>query len=506
MKSIKQNGERMKQHKTEAVLIYPHQLFEENALCTKDRVVFVIEEPLFFTQYRFHTQKLVLHRASMRAYYDTLVQTGHSVHYVESKDIETTKDIVTILQSHDIEKVYLYDVVDDWLERRLSLACKENAIEYSVVETPLFLTDTKSFLEYFERQTGSRKYFMKNFYEWQRKRLDILIDEDGKPTGGSWSFDTENRKKVPKGLVLPEYPQKNNSPYVTEAIEYIQKNFSQNYGDSKRFFYPVTHGEAKKWLKDFLEQKLSQFGPYEDAMTTHNGLLFHSVLSPLLNIGLLTPDYVIEKTLDFSKKNNTPIASLEGFVRQIIGWREYMRAIYVIEGKNIRTKNYFHASKNIPETFWTGTTGILPIDHTIKNTLNTSYSHHIERLMVMGNFMNLCGFEPHQVYRWFMEMYIDAYDWVMVPNVYSMALYADGGIITTKPYISGSNYILKMSDYPKGSWSETWDALFWNFVGQHFNALQKEGRLGFIGVLYSKMTDEKKQYYKKTANDYLSSI
>lgn len=491
----------------EGVLIYPHQLFEENIIFSKERTIFLIEEPLFFTQYTFHKQKLMLHRASMKAYQDMLITQGYSVEYVEIHELKETSDIIKILQSKLITQVHFFDVVDDWLETKLIKALAENAITYVTYETPLFVTDRVMLRDYFNSQKSKKQYFMKNFYEWQRKRLGILIEKDGTPTGGAWSFDTENRKKIPKGLQLPALPLPSTNIYILEATKYIERYFSANYGDMSGFFYPVTHSEARMWLDSFLKEKLISFGPYEDAMIIEHGLLFHSVLSPLLNNGLLTPAYVIKKTLRYAEENtNTPIASLEGFLRQIIGWREYMRAIYVREGRVIRTKNYFKATRDIPKSFWEGTTSIVPIDHTIKGALHNAYSHHIERLMVMGNFMNLCDFKPDQVYQWFMEMYIDAYDWVMVPNVYSMALYADGGIITTKPYISGSNYILKMSNYKKGSWSDIWDALFWSFVGKHHKALQQEGRLGFIGVLYSKMSIEKKQQYKEKAAHFLQSI
>ncbi len=491
---------------TEAVLIYPHQLFEKNILLSPKRVVILIEEPLFFTQYVFHKQKLTLHRASMKCYEEMLVAQGYVVHYIETHALKNTGDIVKILEGYSITHVHFFDVVDDWLETRLTQALSKSNILYTIEETPLFLTSRAMLAEYFDREQGKRMYFMKNFYEWQRKRLGILIEKDGAPVGGTWSYDTENRKKVPKGLLLPELPKPSDTTHVIEAKKYVEKNFSKNYGDLSGFFYTVTHSEARAWLSEFLSVKLASFGPYEDAMIIEHGLLFHSVLSPLLNIGLLTPEYVVQQTLQYAQNNNVPIASLEGFIRQIIGWREYMRAIYIREGKTIRSKNYFSASRDIPKSFWTGATGILPIDHMIQGVLHTGYSHHIERLMVMGNFMNLCGFKPHEVYKWFMEMYIDAYDWVMVPNVYSMALYADGGIITTKPYISGSNYILKMSDYKKGDWSEVWDALFWSFVGKHYEVLQKEGRLGFIGVLYGKMSNEKKDEYKNKAVIFLRSL
>lgn len=296
------------------------------------------------------------------------------------------------------------------------------------------------------------------------------------------------------------------SEYVLDAKKYIEKNFKNNYGYTDSFFYPVTHDEAKIWLKSFLKHKLDSFGPYEDAMSTRGNFLFHSILSPLLNIGLLTPEYVLKETLAYAKKNTIALSSLEGFIRQVIGWREYIRAVYVYLGDKERKGNYFSSKRSIPDSFWQGNTGITPLDDTIKSTLKYAYAHHIPRLMIMGNFMNLCQFKPDEVYRWFMELYIDAYDWVMVPNVYSMALYADGGLITTKPYISGSAYILKMSNYKKGEWSDIWDALFWNFVGIHFEKLSHEGRLGFIGVTYKKMSEEKRDMHAKKAQEFLESI
>ncbi len=491
----------------EVVLIYPHQLFENSPILKKDLTVFLIEDPLFFTQYKFHKQKLILHRASMKAYEAVLLNLDFKVIYMDSKDLEKTSDIIFSLKKNNISKVRLYDPVDQWLEERLTRALEKANIKYEIIDTPLFLTKKEFLFDYFSNQNGKRTYLMKNFYEWQRKRLNILIEKDGKPTGGKWSFDTENRKKLPKDLELPEMPLPSKNEYVLEAKKYIEKYFKENYGSDNYFFYPVTTADSKIWLKKFLKEKLELFGPYEDAITTENNLLFHSVLSPILNIGLLTPKYIVEKTLEYVKENpHTSLASVEGFIRQIIGWREYMRAIYVLDGTNIRNKNYFNANRIIPEIFWTGETKIEPIDHTVKEVLKSAYSHHIERLMVMGNFMNLCGFKPNQVHRWFMELYIDAYDWVMVPNVYSMALYADGGIVTTKPYISGSNYILKMSNYKKGEWSDIWDALFWNFVGTHYDKLKVEGRLGFIGITYQKMSEDKRKNYAKKAKEYLDTL
>lgn len=495
----------MKLH--QAVLIYPHQIFQNNSLLDKSKIIILIEEPLFFSQYKFHKQKLILHRASLKAYETELLQADYTVHYVECHQVKNTEDIIKILKQHKISEVDFYDPVDDWLETKLVRGLNAAKIKYTSHETPMFLTDKESLKSFFLTQKGKNTYSQKNFYQWQRQRLNILIEASGKPVGGVWSFDRENRQKLPRNISLPASPKANDNHFVFEAKSYVQKYFPGNYGSDDKFIYPISHTESKAWLNDFLNYKLNLFGPYEDAISQEHHEVFHSLLSPLLNIGLLTPKIVIETTLKYFKAHpKTSLASLEGFIRQIIGWREYMRAIYYLEGRNIRRQNYFKANLDLPSAFWTGETGLEIIDVEIKKVLATGYSHHIIRLMVFGNFMNLCGIKPNDVYQWFMTIYIDAYDWVMVPNVYSMALYADGGLITTKPYISGSNYLLKMSDYRSGEWSKIWDALFWSFIGQHEKKLASNGRLGFIGVQYKKMSSEKKQNFRQIAQDFLKTL
>lgn len=470
------------------ILVYPHQLFEKSKILSKidknkDRV-FLVQDDLYFTQYNFHKIKIELHKRSMSFYKIFLEEKGFKVSVVTQ--------LCEIFDEWKVEKVFVYDVVDDFLERKITKTLEEQHVEFEILETPMFLTTNREIDEYLSTQKSHKqKYFMRNFYIWQRKRLSILIEKNGEPVGGKWSYDEDNRKKIPNTINIPKHPTFDNE-----------------------FMYATNFSDAKKCLKIFLKEKLNEFGPYEDAVVEDENILFHSVLSPYLNIGLLTPDFIVKETVKYveANKNTLLLQSVEGFLRQIIGWREYMRVVYTTLGKKIRTKNYFEAHKTIPESFWTAKTGILPIDNSIEKINKTAYDHHIPRLMILGNFMNLCGFEPDQVYRWFMERFIDAYDWVMVPNVYSMALYADGGEITTKPYISGSSYILKMSNFKKGkredaqSWDKIWDALFWNFVGKHFEKLQKEGRLGFIGVQYKKMSEEKKRHYQQTATKYLEKL
>jgi deoxyribodipyrimidine photolyase-related protein len=263
---------------------------------------------------------------------------------------------------------------------------------------------------------------------------------------------------------------------VKEAIDYVEKEFIGAIGEPRPFLYPTTFAQARNALADFIQNKLRVFGDYEDAIDQKESFLFHSVLSPLLNIGLLTPQEVIEAVLSSYEKDSLPLNSVEGFVRQIIGWREFVRGNYLVKGRSERTSNYFNHTGRLPNGFWDGTTGIPPVDQTIRRILKTGYCHHIERLMILGNFLLLTECEPNAVYEWFMAYFVDAYDWVMVPNIYVMSQYADEGSFTTKPYISGSNYILKMSNYSKGEWTDLWDGLFWRFLKKHRPLFEKNPR------------------------------
>ena len=226
----------------------------------------------------------------------------------------------------------------------------------------------------------------------------------------------------------------------------------------------------------------------------------------MLNVGLLTPIEILDQAVAYANKNKIPLNSCEGFIRQILGWREFIRGVYQTKGTQERTTNFWKLKRKIPKSFWNGTTGIAPIDITIKKVLATGYCHHIERLMVLGNFMLLCEFDPDEVYRWFMELFIDAYDWVMVPNIYGMSQFADGGLMATKPYISGSNYLMKMSDYEKGDWQFIWDGLFWRFMHVHRDFFLKNPRLGMLIKTFDKMPVAKQQQHLERAEKYLLQL
>jgi deoxyribodipyrimidine photolyase-related protein len=493
-----------------AVIIFPHQLFKQHPAVNKARVVYLIEETLFFNQYNFNKKKLVLHRASMKCYADELIKKGVSVNYIDAKNaLADVRLLIDHLARQNITQIQYADVADNWLERRMTRACTENHIQLVKHRTPNFLNDITDVAGFFDQR---KTYFQTDFYIDQRKQRSILLEANGKPIGGKWTYDGDNRLRFPKNEVIPmlHIPQQNK--YEDEAAKYVNEHFAGNYGNmfspfgNLKGFYPVNHADAEKWLDDFLQQRLYHFGIYEDAMVANESFLYHSVLSPLINIGLLDPQQVINRALDFAADQDIPLNSLEGFIRQIMGWREFIHIVYEREGSRQRTKNYWGFKRKIPASFWNGTTGIHPVDVVIKKVLATGYTHHIERLMVMGNFMLLCEFDPDDVYRWFTEMYIDAYDWVMVPNTYGMTQFADGGLMMTKPYISGSNYLLKMGDWKKGPWQQVWDGLFWRFMHVHRSFFENNPRLSMLVRSFDKMPKEKRDAHLTHANSFLKTL
>ncbi len=494
----------MKRHMKAATLLFPHQLFKPNPALRAGVPVYLVEEFLFFRQYPFHKNKILLHRASMKYYEEWLLQEGFEVEYIDSADARSdVRQLVADLSKKGCKELLVIDVVDDWLRKRLVQSAQQHQVSVNLIATPNFLNTKESTDSFFSNR---KTYFQTDFYTWQRKQRTILLDEHGKPAGGKWTFDAENREKFPKGKKAPPVSFPKDNRFVTEARSYTNCHFESNYGSTDPFFYPVTHAAAEQWLTEFLETRFHDFGVYEDAMVKAELILHHSVLTPMLNTGLLNPQQILDKALATAQRNNTPLNSVEGFVRQIMGWREFIRLVYEREGVRQRTTNYWGFNRKIPASFYTGTTGIEPIDIVIRKVLKTGYCHHIERLMVLGNFMLLCEFDPDDVYRWFMELFIDAYDWVMVPNVYGMTQFADGGLMTTKPYISGSNYLLKMGDWNKGNWTATWDGLFWRFMHVHRSFFLQNPRLGMLLKTFDKMPEARQQEHLSNAEQFLNQL
>jgi deoxyribodipyrimidine photolyase-related protein len=498
---------------SDTVLIFPHHLFKDHPALDSNRNVFIFEDSLFFRDAQYpiniHKQKLVFHRASMQFYKEYLLSMEYQVKYIEhikkqdqDKKLGSYKHFENILEEMGIETLHLANPVDWAIEKRLDYISTHSNIELTFYQSPQFLTSKEYLEKYFSKKKG---YLQTSFYIEQRKKLDILID-NGKPKGGKWTYDTQNRKKLPKDIEIPEIPQFKENKYIKEAKDYINTRFSDNPGKIEQFFYPVTHDDAWEWFQVFLEERFKNFGPYEDAVKRGQSLLFHSLLSPLLNSGLITPEIVINEVQTYAQSDKIPLNSLEGFIRQIIGWREFIRAVYELEGVRERTSNHFNHTNTMPNSFYNATTGVLPIDEIIERLLRTGYLHHIERLMLLANFMTLCEIDPNEIYRWFMELFIDAYDWVMVPNVYGMSTYADGGLITTKPYVSSSNYVRKMSDYPKGEWCDIWDALYWSFIDKNRETFSKNPRMSLMVNILNKKDKKNMEVLMKTAQEYLKTL
>lgn len=489
-------------------IIFPHQLFHNiEALKSADEV-YLVEEYLYFNQYKFHKQKLVFHRASMKYYESYLKENNLAVQYIECSEENNNINNITVLIKHlntcHVSEIQFYDVCDYLLNKRLVRACATHNITTTKHESQLYINTSAEIESYFG---GKTKFFQTDFYMQQRKKLGILVDENGKAVGGKWSFDAENRQKYPKSKIAPEIKFPPINEFYHEAIAYVEAKYPNNYGNiSREFIYATTHAESVVWLTQFLQMRFAEFGEYEDAIVDKEKILHHSMLTPMLNVGLLTPMQIVDAAIVYSANKEVPLNSLEGFVRQIIGWREFIRGVYVHKASYERTCNYWNFDKKIPASFYNGTTGIEPIDTTIKKLLETGYCHHIERLMLLGNFMLLCEFDPDEVYQWFMELFIDAYDWVMVPNVYGMSQFADGGLMATKPYISGSSYVLKMSNFKKGDWCPIWDALFWHFMHKQRKFFSSNPRLGMLLNIFDKMDIDKKNMHLATAEKYLKQL
>ena len=484
-------------------LVYPHQLFETHLDAPAGTTFVLVEHDLLFRQYRFHTQKLVLHRASMRRFATRLRERGHDVEHIETDGRTTSRAAtVQVLNRLGPGRVTVHDVVDDWLSRDISATLADAGHELmpdDVLESPNFLTTRSQVQAAF----GAKRPRMQDFYSSQRRRLDVLMD-GAKPVGGKWSYDADNRKRLPRGHPVPTPGTPERHPEVTEAIAWVRRAFPDNPGNPDSFAWPTSHAEAEAGLEDFLAERFHEFGPYEDSLSAEHPFVFHSLLTPGLNIGLLSPRHILSRALEVGAADDVPLSSLEGFVRQLIGWREYMRATYLLEGRRLRSDNHLEHGRPLAAGWWTGETGLAPVDHVLRQVLEHGYAHHIERLMVLGNAMCLLRIDPDAVYEWFMELFIDSYDWVMVPNVYAMSQFAAGSAITTKPYVSGSNYLRKMGDFPAGEWTADWDALYWTFVKDHHGVFAGNPRSQMMASMYDRLDPATKAAHTRRANDWLT--
>jgi deoxyribodipyrimidine photolyase-related protein len=480
------------------LLVLPNQLFIEEIKKLELERIYLYEHPEFFTKYNYNKKKILLHRASMKSFYYQLKDELKDE--IEINYLNFTEDLVDIFK--EVTSIKLYDPVNKNIRAEIVNSAFKNNLKLEIMESPNFLTSIDINIEYFEENN----YYHFDYYKMQRKRLDILIDQNDNPEGGHWSFDSENRKKFPKNIEIPAIPIFKSDFIIEEAKNYVKENFANNPGNLKNFIYPINNNQAGKLFDWFLKNKLNNFGSYQDAIEENVEIGFHSLISSSLNIGLISPEMIVNKTINYYRNSeNTSTASVEGFIRQIIGWREYVRALYELEGEEILNSDFWGHKRSFPKEFYQASTNIDVLDNSLSKAVNLAYNHHIERLMILGNFFLISEINEDEVYKWFMEMFIDAYEWVMVPNVYAMSQFAYTEMMT-KPYISSSNYIRKMSHYQEGEWSKVWDALYWRFLDKNKNKLANFPRMNLMISILENMDASKLQSHIKTAEDFLEKI
>ena len=463
--------------------------------------VFMAEDIGLCTYEKHHQQKIVLFLAAMRSYADELRTAGYAVHYEE---LNTADPRSYEAKLHDAllaargQRLVHFEIEDKPFEKRFDAFADEQGLAREELASPMFTCSRAEFAAFAD---GQSRLVMGEFYKQQRRRLKLLLDDDGQPTGGRWSFDADNRKKLPRNVTPPDIPAPAQTQHVKDVIAIVGREFGDHPGQAPEFCWPTTRVDAQMWLDDFIDNRLRDFGPYEDAMTPRSATVYHSLLSPYLNMGLLTPNEVIEKVL--ARAGDAPLQSVEGFIRQIIGWREFVRGIYREFSEEQERANFWSHDRQLTAAWYEGSTGIPPLDDTIRTARRLAWTHHIPRLMVLGNLMTICEIHPAAAHRWFMEMYIDSSEWVMGPNVFGMGLFSDGGIFATKPYICGSNYLRKMSDYPKGPWCDVVDGLYWRFIDKHRDFFDNNPRLALMPRALDRLADSRRRNIFAAAEGFL---
>ena len=493
-------------------VLFPIDLYE-NTSYIKNTKVFLVEEELYFNRntkalgsMHLNVLKPLYHRATMKSYYDKIKSQ-----FIDCTYIELKQNWVEIVKKNmrPTSIVQFFDPVDRYLENKIKINFKY----YDIIDTPRFIFSSDELIEY----TGPLK--QTSFYMWGRDRKHILIDKNGDYYGNRLTYDTQNKKSPYRGIQddmddsMGSDIDFNKNKYVESAFKYVKNNIKSNdltlwsetgkdltdyvnLSDTDIMLkFPIDSKGAKGRLKYFIKNVLEVFGDYQDVFLDtsddNSSFIFHSGLSPMMNIGLLTPSDVLDSMMDYFNNLSTSskkkqIHNCEGFIRQILGWREFTRYVYEHHSDKYLNKNHFNANLSLSSKWYNGTVGIEPIDLCIKKAFKYGYLHHIERLMIVANYMTLLKINPIHMFRWFTEFSLDSYNWVMEFNIYSMGSYSDGGIFTSKPYISGSNYLLKMSNYRNtfdknaSNWADKWDLMFWNFIADNKNKLNKIGRLSFL--------------------------
>ncbi len=479
-------------------------------------VVLMVEVHDETTYVRHHKQKIVLVLSAMRHFAETLRTEGIRVDYIRLHDDGNsgsfTGELHRALSRHDADRIVLTEP-GEWRVREMMHAWSSAfGMPVEIREDDRFLCSRSEFASWAKARKSMR---MEHFYRHMRRKTGWLMKGD-KPHGGRWNFDAENRKPLPPDLTIPPRRRFVPDDITRDVVKLVGQRFADHFGDLESFGWAVTREDAREAMRHFITNGLPRFGDYQDAMKTGEDGLFHSVLSPYLNIGLLNPQEVCEAVLAAYRRGKAPLNAVEGFLRQILGWREYVRGIYWMHMPAYAQTNYFGADRPLPEFYWTGETDMRCLRETIGSTRRNAYAHHIQRLMITGNFALLAGIAPAQVEEWYLIVYADAFEWVELPNTHGMALHADGGLLGSKPYAASGAYIDRMSDYcagcaynPKiklGPTACPFNYLYWFFMIENEQRLTSNPRMAMPCRTLARMTADRRRQITRQAEAFLARL
>ncbi len=487
-----------------ALVLYPNQLFPVHDLPKVETVV-LVEEPLFFGMdqhkaFKMHKQRLILHRASMRRYVEEVLwPAGYKTEYLDLDVFMNSEDVLERVRK--VEQLFVIDPTDVLLTKQILEARRErdDLPNITFLANPNFYLKEQEIRQYFSEK---HKKPFEEFYQWQRERFNVLIDENYKPIGGKWTFENDRPHRLPQDAKLPSFGVFGDNKFVKDATVWVGEHFSDNPGRDE-FMWPTNHQEARVWLDDFVVNRLDEYGTYLHTIDEESPWLYHSLLASSLNIGLLSPQEVVQAALKRHQKKEVPIASLESFIRQVLGWREFTRGEYLTSATNLVSQNVYGNHRKLTSAWYNGTTGLPPLDNLIKKLQHHGYAHQYEQRMIAGNLMLLCEIQPEQMLRWFSELSLDTYDWTLVPNVFGMNMFSSG-LTDNVPPLAQSSDILEVSHYEHGVWSDVWDGLFWRFIEKHHALLGKNPHMRAVMHQLSQLDADQKRIIHYRAEDFLN--
>lgn len=484
-------------------VILGNHLFDYKYFKETSNDVFMCEDYELCTHFKYHKHKIIHFLSSMRDFKDYLITKNKNVHYIEfDKKKSFVESLKSYILAEKFKKIEIYEIEDKFFELKLLTLFNELEIEICVIQNPMFLCTREEFKNWLDPDVSP---LMNNFYKKQRLKFSVLLDQSNKPLGGKWNYDSENRKKIPKKFEVESFiPAPLKSKNIDDVKAIVTSNFESHPGRVDNYWIPINRKSAIKWFKDYLDDRFVYFGRFQDAIDDRAPFLYHSLISPFLNIGFITPLEVIREIEN--RLDDSNLSDVEGFIRQVLGWREFVRGIYQNYSEHEESMNFFDHKRKLTRHWYDANTGVAPLDDVISKSNEWGYSHHIERLMITGNLMLMLQVDPVEVHKWFMEMYVDSSDWVMGPNVYGMSQFSDGGLFATKPYFSGSNYMLKMSNYSKGDWCEAVDGLYWQFIENNRSFFANNFRMAMMVKILDKMDGDKKKRIFKAADDLREKI